>query len=243
MKRIGILIVVILLLIVASVGAQRDEDVVFQASTLDVLSEGDFDGEVNVRQLARLGDFGLGTFNRLDGEMVVLDGEFYRVDSDGNVETVPNRTESPFAVVTHFDVDDSFTVDEATSCEDMQAQIDDVLPSEDLIYAIKVTGEFVSLTTRSPMRQRQPYPTLEEALETQVEFELEDISGTLVGFWVPSEFAEINVEGYHWHFLDDAREAGGHVLECEVADVTVEIDVSDRLRVVLPNGEAAEESE
>lgn len=44
----------------------------FQYSTLEALLGGVYDGEVTVGELLTHGDFGLGTFNSLDGEMIIL---------------------------------------------------------------------------------------------------------------------------------------------------------------------------
>ena len=50
------------------------DDTLFQTSTITALSAGDYDGELTVAQLKEQGDFGLGTYDALDGEMIVLDG-------------------------------------------------------------------------------------------------------------------------------------------------------------------------
>lgn len=60
-------------------------DKIIHYSTIDAMRNGVYKGSLTVKELKINGDFGLGTYNRLDGEMVVLNGVFYRVKSNGEV--------------------------------------------------------------------------------------------------------------------------------------------------------------
>src|ERR687898_1314058 len=83
--------------------AEREPHVLFQASTIGALLDGAFDGDLSFAELAEHGDLGLGTLNHLDGEMIAIDGEFFRADVDGNVTPVPPEEKTPFAVVVQFE--------------------------------------------------------------------------------------------------------------------------------------------
>ena len=76
---------------------EHEPHVLFQASTIGALLEGAFDGDVTIEELAGHGDLGLGTLNGLDGEMIAIDGRFYRADVDGLHREIPpnERTRSP----------------------------------------------------------------------------------------------------------------------------------------------------
>ena len=78
----------------ADLHAEREPHVLFQASTIGALLDGAFDGDLSFAELAERGDLGLGTLNHLDGEMVALDGEFFRADVDGNVTAVDRREDA-----------------------------------------------------------------------------------------------------------------------------------------------------
>src|SRR3712207_8423939 len=54
----------------------------FQTSTIEALLDGNYEGDVTFAELEDRGDFGLGTFDALDGEMIALDGDFYQVRAD-----------------------------------------------------------------------------------------------------------------------------------------------------------------
>jgi acetolactate decarboxylase len=212
---------------------QDSRDTLFQASTLSSLNLGNFEGKVTMAELKRHGDFGLGTYNRLDGEMVMLDGEIYQMRDDGVAYLAEDSTQTPFAAVTFFEADQSLLVNEPLDCPQLQAHLDSLLPTLDAPYAIKVSGEFASLQVRAPHKQSQPYPTLADALVDQAIFESQNITGTMVGFRLPDYMAGANSAGYHFHFLRGDRQAGGHVLACEAGALTVEIDTIDEVRMEL----------
>jgi alpha-acetolactate decarboxylase len=74
----------------------------FQVSTSGALVAGLYEKEVDVKSILEHGDFGLGTFANLDGEMVVLDGRVYQVQGTGRVSEASPDAGAPFAVVTRF---------------------------------------------------------------------------------------------------------------------------------------------
>lgn len=76
---------------------------VYQFSTITSLVAGNFDGMIKFEALLKQGNFGLGTFDHLDGELIVLDGEGYQLKSDGTVNKVTANMTSPFAVMAFFE--------------------------------------------------------------------------------------------------------------------------------------------
>jgi acetolactate decarboxylase len=196
---------------------------------------GVYDGDLSVYEIKDHGDIGLGTFNALDGEMVILDGVVYKVGSDGLAHAMDDDVLSPFVCVTTFDVDKKIEIDQEISLEQVQELIESNLPSPNLMYAIKIEGRFVHMRTRSPKAQIKPYPDLIEALSDQSVFNFHEVGGTVVGFWYPSFVEEINVTGYHFHFITDSRDAGGHVLDMTIEEGTVYIDYSYCLELDLPS--------
>jgi acetolactate decarboxylase len=207
----------------------KDKDILFQTSTLSALSEGDFDGDLTYKDLRQHGDFGLGTFDDLNGEMVALAGEFYQIKADGKAYPVEDSMETPFAVVTFFEPDRVVSVDKAFNYEQLKQYLDSMLPDKNIFYAIKVEGDFKYIKARSVSAQSKPYPSLAEALEEQKIFEFHDVTGTLVGFWCPAYAEGINAPGYHLHFITSDRQNGGHLLDCETENVKIEIDYTPDL--------------
>ncbi len=206
----------------------------FQVSTLDALTLGIYQGVYSIRDLKRKGDFGLGTFEGIDGEMTVLNGHFYHFRSDGILTEEPDRSRVPFAVITNFQTELRFAASGA-SMEELGQQIDKHLPSTNLFYAIRIHGNFSALTTRAIPKLFPPYPPLSEAVEEEVKFPFQNIDGTLVAFRCPAWVKGINQVGYHYHFISDDETVGGHALSFTTGPVVVEIQRLRQNSVWVPD--------
>jgi acetolactate decarboxylase len=216
---------------------ETDRDVLFQISTIDALLEGLYDGEITFKELKNHGDIGLGTFNALDGEMLMLNGKFYQVKADGTVRLAADSMKTPFSVVTFFEEDTSIVLDSNLSYNSLEKFLDKILPTKNIIYAFKIEGLFKYIRTRSVPAQEKPYLPLSEVVKTQPEFEFHNIKGTLVGFRLPEYISGINVPKYHLHFITEDRRGGGHLLECETEKIKIGIDFTEKFFVSLPETE------
>ncbi len=223
--------VILLLLITAGGYAQTNR--LFQYSTIIALSGGAFDGNMTIGQMKSEGNFGLGTFNGVNGEMVYLNGKAYRVQYDGKVVEVNNNELIPFCVTTNFSADTSFTINGNFDFEKLKQLIDKSLPSKNLIYAVKVNGVFDYIKTRSVNKQKKPYPQLAEVTKDQHVFEFNNVAGTLIGFRFPMFFKDVNVPGYHFHFLSDDANKGGHLLKVRFSSAEVEIQYVQNFNLKL----------
>ena len=241
MRKAHYLLAVIFLIITIGISGcsnqQNDRDVLFQTSTIDVLSKGIYDGDVNFRDLKQHGDFGIGTFNGLDGEMAAVAGEFYQIKADGKAFAVENTMMTPFSIVTFFEPDKAVSLDKILSLEQLEQYLDNLLPTQNIFYAIKVDGVFGYIKTRSVSKQDKPYPSLEEALKEQSILESRDVTGTMIGFWCPDYVEGLNVPGYHFHFITRDRKAGGHLLDCQTQNVKIEIDYTSGFFMTLPGND------
>ena len=220
----------------AGCAGRADRDVLFQTATLGALVEGVYDGNLAVGELKKRGDLGLGTFDALDGEMVMLDGRVYRVRADGKAEAVGDEETTPFATVTFFEADHTGSLEGPFDLARVEEMLDTVLPTKNIPYAVKIEGTFARVKTRSIPRQTKPYPRLPEVAAKQPTFEFENVRGTLVGFRCPQYMKGLNFPGWHLHFLTADRTAGGHVLELVTGKVQFALDYTPAIRVALPKG-------
>jgi acetolactate decarboxylase len=230
-----------LILAAALVGvvlAQSDGSLIYQVSTMNALKQGDYEGFVPFEELGRHGDFGMGTVNGLDGEMIGVDGSFYRITADGKVHSIDGSVKAPFAIVTFFKPDAKLPIRDVDSMAALQALADNHFPGKDTyFYAIRVDGLFKYMKARSVPKQQKPYPTLEDALKNQTVFELKDVRGTMVGFRFPGYIGGVNAAGFHFHFITADKKAGGHVLDCAVENAELASQAISGLRLVLINPE------
>jgi acetolactate decarboxylase len=218
----------------ADLHEEREGHVLFQASTIGALLEGAYDGDLTFAELAEHGDLGLGTLNRLDGEMIALDGSFYRADVEGGVHPVPGEAKTPFAVVTRFEPSVEAQIEGGLSHEELLGRLDELTPAGTSSCAIRLDGRFDLVRARSVPPQSPPYRPLTEVVADQHVFELADVEGTMLGFRFPAYVEGIEVAGYHLHFISEDRGRGGHVLDSRSAGLRARLDPSDDLHVELP---------
>lgn len=206
---------------------------VYQTSTMVSLMQGLYDGNVEYRAVMRHGDFGIGTFNALDGEMVALDGKFFRLRSDGTVSRVSGDELTPFAAVTRFQPNIDHTAAGRLVREQCEELFHALAPSDNLFYAIRVDGAFPSIRTRTVSKQSKPYPRLVDAAEAERMVTHTDTRGTVVGFHTPEYAQGIAVAGYHLHFLSADHQSGGHVFDFTVDSPRIRIDSEGELHLSL----------
>jgi acetolactate decarboxylase len=208
----------------------------FQVSTSRALVQGVYGEVVLSSRLLSHGDFGLGTFDELDGEMVVLDGVIYQVRSDGSVRRVDETAGTPFATVLRFSADEDLTLQRVNSFAQLCEICDTHRESENLFYAFRVEGAFDRVHTRA-MRRTQSGVSLKTAAATQPEFHFQNVQGTLVGFWSPAFAGAVDIPGYHFHFVSDDRTQGGHVLDCAAESLRLRVQKINQFHLSLPDTE------
>jgi acetolactate decarboxylase len=218
----------------ADLHAEHDPHVLFQASTVGALLHGAYDGDLSFAELAEHGDLGLGTLNGLDGEMIALDGRFFRADVDGRVHPIAPAEKTPFAVVTNFEPAIDTRIDGPLSHSELLARLDELIPAGASSCAIRLDGAFALVQARSVPLQSPPYRPLTEVVAEQHVFGLRDVAGTMLGFRFPAYVEGIEIAGYHLHFISDDRSVGGHVLDSRCDGLRVRIDPSEDLHIELP---------
>jgi acetolactate decarboxylase len=226
--------------IVAAALAQHLEKplhTVFQVSTSGALVAGVYDREVSVQAILQHGNFGLGTFANLDGEMVVVDGRVYQVKGSGKVLEASGDAGAPFAVVTWFEPETDVSISPMASLRDLEARCDGFRQSGNIFYAIRLDGAFRRVRTRA-VNPPEPGTRLIDAAKAQSEFAFTDIEGTLVGLWSPGFSSAFSVSGYHFHFLSADRQHGGHLLDVAADGLRLRVQALTDFHLALPESEA-----
>ncbi|MBK5968848.1 MULTISPECIES: acetolactate decarboxylase [Thiorhodovibrio] len=218
--------------------AQSDRDTLFQISTIDALLAGVYQPLATLDEVLTHGDFGLGTFAGLDGELILIDGDVYQAASDGQVRTMPGDTATPFISLTWFDADEHLEPPSDQDYAAFKTWLEERLPSRNLTYAVRVEGNFAKVHYRSVPGQKPPYRPLKEVAAEQTYFTRENISGTLIGFWCPSYVKGLNVPGFHLHFLSNDRESGGHLLDFTLSEGKVTLDPTTGWALEMPMDKA-----
>ena len=236
MKKLFVVAAIVLLCSISGF-TQEKQNGIFQYSTIASLLEGTYDGNMTVKEFMSHGNFGIGTINNLDGEMVVMDNTTYQIRTDGIPVVLAVDAKIPFGEIVTFNPNTVFNISEVPNMDEFQKIADAKLISENLIYAFRVDGEFKNVKLRSVPIQKKPYPRLLEVIKNQVVFEYKDVKGTLIGFRMPKYMEGVNVGGYHFHFISADKKKGGHVLDFTGSNFSVKAQEFDKYNLVLPNTE------
>jgi len=217
-------------------GCRTAEPRITQVAIIDTLLGGMYDGSATVGQLKSWGDTGIGTMHQLDGEMLVVDGVVYQVKCDGSVNIPEDSETIPFATVVNFVPTKRIEIGNIKSFKEFEELIPQYIPNRNVPVAIRFTGKFAFMHTRSVERQKKPYRPLIEASKNQAEFKFKNISGNMVGFLFPKYVKGMNVPGWHLHFIDKDRRCGGHILDFSLTDGELEICEVYDFRAIFPVG-------
>ena len=215
--------------------AQHPEKVLFQTSLMSALLSGVYEGSTTIAELLTHGDFGLGTFNELDGELIAFNSQVYQLRSDGSANAARPEQKTPFAVITWFQPQYRKAFDGPVSRQQLHEIIDRQIPSDNIFCALRIDGAFRHAHTRTVPRQTPPYRAMTDVLDDQPVFRFNNRKGVLVGFRTPQHMQGINVAGYHEHFITDDRQGGGHLLDYQLDNGVLTFGEIHKLMIDLPN--------
>jgi acetolactate decarboxylase len=219
--------------------SSNEEDMIFHYSVLKALDNGVLEGNMKVGDLKQHGDFGLGTYNKLNGEMIVLDHVVYRVSQEGKIIEPDDETLIPYSVITFYHQDDTMNMGGQIDYPALKKYINRRIPSRNLFYAFRITGEFEYIKCGGANMQEKPYnKSLLQMLSNRPLYEGRNIKGTLVGFWCPEYIGDINTAGFHLHFLSDDHSIGGHLMEFTSRSLAIGYDTKSTYKILLPDTES-----
>ena len=216
--------------------AETDRETIYQVALLQSLTQGYYDGIIKVSELKEHGDIGIGTFEGVNGEMIVLDGTVYQALGDGTVQVAADDETVPFSNVTFFDKDGSVELSDINDVNALKEKLNAMVEEngKNLFYFVKMSGTFEKMNVRSEIKQEKPYKTLDKALETdQREFSYDNITGTVVALYCPDYMNGLNTPGWHFHFISDDKTKGGHLLDLQFAKATAEYDATPEFDMCL----------
>ena len=210
----------------------------YQVSTLQALALGYSKAVITVEELLREGDTGLGTFEDVNGEMILMDGHCYRADQEGNVTLVPQETGVPFAAVAKLYGEQEFELKDMPDITSVREELTRKIEERfglNSMHVVRIDGVFEKVDARSEAPYRSHHVTLKEMLgKTQKAFIFENIRGSLIGVYFPDYMDGINMPGWHLHFLSEDRSKGGHVFDVSVREGAAKVDKITNIYINLP---------
>ena len=219
---------------------KTDREVINQVSLLQGLTFGDYYGSKSAAEVKEMGDIGIGTFDKLNGELIMLDGIIYRAAGDGSVEAVDDSETIPFCDVTFFDEDESQELTKIKDLSGLKEALDEKASTlgTNRFYMVRIDGTFNEMHVRSELAQEEPYKPLAKVLETdQTFFDYENIKGTIVGLYCPDYMDRLNAVGWHFHFVSEDRKCGGHIMELKFDEASAKWDSTSGFEMSLPDND------
>lgn len=211
----------------------------YQVSTLQALMLGYSRSVIPVSELLEHGNTGLGTFEDVDGEMIVIDGTCYRATENGTVEVAEPDKGVPFSAVCDLQGNRTVELGAFQSVDALKSQLN-LLIEEDFglnsMHVVRIDGAFAFVDARSESAYRSMHVTLKDVLaQTQKAFCFENITGSLVCVYFPDYMDGINAAGWHLHFVSDDRKLGGHVFDVSMIRGRALLDKVNTIELRLPD--------
>lgn len=211
----------------------------FQVSTLQALLLGYTKPVITVSELLKHGNTGLGTFENVDGEMIVLDGCCYRAVGNGEVAVAEPDRGVPFSSVCNFQSEQSFSVRAVSSINELKDILNNLIDAHfglNSMHVARIDGDFALVDARSEAPYKSMHVPLKEILgQTQTAFQFENIKGTLVCVYYPDYMDGINAAGWHLHFVSEDRKHGGHVFEIAINSGSGMLEKIHTIELRLPD--------
>ena len=218
------------------------EQTMNQVSTLQALAMGYSRSVVTVEALLQHGDIGLGTFEDVNGEMILLDGTCYRAGENGAVFEAESDMGVPFAAAAFFQMGEEIPIGDMESIETLKRLLDVKIEENfglNSMHVVRVDGTFTKICARSESAYRSQHVSLKEILcKTQKDFFFHDVTGTLVCVYFPDYMDGINAPGWHLHFVSEDRSRGGHVFDLTMKQGTMIINKISQIQICLPSSPA-----
>ena len=210
----------------------------YQVSTLQALALGYSRSVITVKDLLQQGDTGLGTFEDVNGEMIVMDGHCYRADQNGAVAEVAPDMGVPFAAVAKLYGEQCFSLTNIPSIDMLRDELTKKIEERfglNSMHIVMIEGHFDKVDARSESPYRSHHVLLKEMLSwTQKAFIFNDVTGFLVGVYFPDYMDGINMPGWHLHFISTDRTKGGHVFDVSMKDGLAKVDKISQIVLDLP---------
>ena len=217
---------------------EKREHTLYQLALFQSVALGEYYGYRTIAQFKEHGDIGMGIFEAVNGELIMLDGVVYQALSDGSVIVPSDDVLIPYGNAAFFEADAQISHVAAAGFPELEGLLNEqvVRTGPNQFFFVKITGHFPYASVRSELKQEEPYRMLNIALRTdQLKYEYQNLDGTIVGLYCPPYMQSMNAPGWHFHFISDDRTKGGHMTAGSLSDCSVQVNRISRFTVDIPD--------
>ncbi|UQS85919.1 acetolactate decarboxylase (plasmid) [Nicoliella spurrieriana] len=205
----------------------------FQHGTGAMIVPGLFDGTIDIQELLTHGDTGIGSGDGLDGESIINNGTPLLIRGDGSVTIADDHFTVPF-VNAHFAAYSTINNIQINDFQSLGNYIFKHHQYQNILFSVKLHGQFEWVKTRSVFKQSKPYPSLVATAKSEKRFESQHLSGTVIAYYYPDAFSKFAVGGFHAHFISDDQSIGGHLMNFSGFNGDLGIQKFKKLDLELP---------
>ncbi len=211
-------------------------NVLWQSLPSSAFKQGLYGPALTVGDARRHGDFGVGEYELLDGEVTGVDGAFFRQTAEGKLLPLADHERLCFASVTRFRPIGRLDLAGPQTETTVQPLFLEAFKTSNTIFAMRIDGFFESVTATAIPRQACPCLTFDKVGHTP--FSFSQLDGTLVAFYTPAYLAQTAIGGFHFHFLAADRTGGGHVTGFTLRQGVAQWQRIETFALHLPRSEA-----
>lgn len=213
-------------------GIFMESNKLFQVSNLTAFKNKGYDGIISIKKMLTFGDTGFGTYHKLNGEMIVIDGVAYRALGDCSIEVADLVDTTPFATLGVLEKCEARVLEINGDMSRAMEKLDQSIEHPENPILARISGKFEFIEIHGVWPQKKPYETLNRIVSDQAVVVLKNICGCLVGVFCPASAQGMNVVGWHFHFLSNDKKIGGHVNNFSARHLKVEFNVKDKLLII-----------
>ncbi len=207
----------------------------YQYSHAFIFEQKKYDGHYPAGNLKKHGNIGLGTFNGLNGELVMLEGECYQCIPKKPVKIAADDVLIPWGVVTAFtDNASKTTLENITHFSQLESKLSELTDMHNAPYVFHIQAEFNHLLLRQVIKQEKPYIlSLEEVYAESPPENIGPITADLVGFYIPEFMQGLQPKGLHFHGVTTDKQSGGHLADLSFKTATLTFEKITDIKVTL----------
>lgn len=204
----------------------------FQYSHFWAVNHGAYEGNLRIDEIFAHGNTGLGTFNGLDGELVLINNKAYHC-TGGKARLAHTDELLAWCAIAPLASPQAINLSNVKDLAQLSYLLRTHFSSENFPYVISLQGEFANIKVGSVPKQQKPYLPIETVIKDSLYFDTGTITATLVGFFAPTFLFPIKSSGLHFHFVSDDLEQGGHVLDCQITNAALTFTRLEKIELQL----------
>lgn len=209
----------------------------YQVGTYHTLANGQYNSHITLEALLRHGNYGFGTLPNADGEMVILNGAAWHINTEKEMTPLTLDCTLPYALVGQFFPQRMRSLRQINA-RDTYKKFTRLIPNEAKFSMALIRGTFsyVRVSIQPVITDRRLHFYSQE--RQHVEYEKRHITGDMVLLFTPMAYHGLHPTGTMAYFHSERAHIQGKVIDFKIETATLTMDVFDGVTLTTPYGDA-----